>query len=135
MRADTLTGRYLSGREEIAVPERRRPTRGPRIRIEGATEHNLRGVDVEIPLGALTVVSGVSGSGKSTLVHDVLYRALERELSGGETSAKRHMGEGVGAYERMSGTGGIAKSSWSTRAPSAVPPAPIRSPTSRHGTK
>ncbi|HEX8450933.1 MAG TPA: excinuclease ABC subunit UvrA [Longimicrobium sp.] len=107
MHADTLTGRYLSGREEIAIPERRRPTRGPRIRIEGATEHNLRGVSVEIPLGALTVVSGVSGSGKSTLVHDVLYRALERELSGGETSAKRHMGEGVGAYERMSGTGGI----------------------------
>ena len=107
MRADTLTGRYLSGREEIAVPERRRPVRGPRIRIEGAREHNLRGVDVEIPLGALTVVSGVSGSGKSTLVHDVLFRALERELSGGETSAKRHLGEAVGAYDRMSGTGGI----------------------------
>jgi excinuclease ABC subunit A len=107
LHADTLTGRYLSGREEIAVPERRRPVRGPRIRIEGAREHNLRGVDVEIPLGALTVVSGVSGSGKSTLVHDVLYRALERDLSGGETSAKRHLGEAVGAYDRMSGTGGI----------------------------
>ncbi len=107
MVADTLTGRFLSGREEIAVPARRRGTGGPRLRIEGAREHNLRGVDVEIPLGALTVVSGVSGSGKSTLVHDVLYRALERELSGGETSAKRHMGEAVGAYDRMSGTGGI----------------------------
>jgi excinuclease ABC subunit A len=107
MEADTLTGRYLSGREEIAVPAKRRSVRGPRLRIEGAREHNLRDVSVEIPLGALTVVSGVSGSGKSTLVHDVLYRALERELSGGETSAKRHMGEEVGAYDRMSGTGGI----------------------------
>jgi len=107
MEADTLTGRYLSGREEIAVPAKRRSVRGPCLRIEGAREHNLRDVSVEIPLGALTVVSGVSGSGKSTLVHDVLYRALERELSGGETSAKRHMGEEVGAHDRMSGTGGI----------------------------
>ncbi|MEW5930202.1 MAG: excinuclease ABC subunit UvrA [Gemmatimonadota bacterium] len=105
LEADTLTGRYLSGREEIAVPERRRRTGGPRLRITGAREHNLRGVDVEIPLGALTVVSGVSGSGKSTLVHDVLYRALERELSGGETSAKRHLGEAVGAYDALSGAG------------------------------
>ena len=105
LEADTLTGRYLSGREEIAVPERRRRTGGARLRITGAREHNLRGVDVEIPLGALTVVSGVSGSGKSTLVHDVLYRALERELSGGETSAKRHLGETVGAYDTLSGAG------------------------------
>ncbi len=105
LEADTLTGRYLSGREEIAVPERRRRTGGARLRITGAREHNLRGVDAEIPLGALTVVSGVSGSGKSTLVHDVLYRALERELSGGETSAKRHLGETVGAYDTLSGAG------------------------------
>ncbi len=105
LEADTLTGRYLSGREEIAVPERRRRTGGARLRITGAREHNLRGVDVEIPLGALTVVSGVSGSGKSTLVHDVLYRALERELSGGETSAKRHLGETVGAFDTLSGAG------------------------------
>ncbi|MET0396657.1 MAG: excinuclease ABC subunit UvrA [Longimicrobiaceae bacterium] len=105
LEADTLTGRYLSGREEIAVPERRRRTGGARLRITGAREHNLRGVDVEIPLGALTVVTGVSGSGKSTLVHDVLYRALERELSGGETSAKRHLGETVGAFDTLSGAG------------------------------
>jgi excinuclease ABC subunit A len=62
-------------------------------------------VDVEIPLRALTVVTGVSGSGKSTLVHDVLYRALERELSGGDTTAKRHLGETVGAFEGLSGAG------------------------------
>jgi excinuclease ABC subunit A len=105
LRADTLTGRYLSGREEIPIPPRRRHVAGARIRLEGAREHNLRGDRVEIPVGALTVVTGVSGSGKSTLVHDVLYRALERELSGGESTARRHLGETVGAYDRLSGAG------------------------------
>ncbi|HSU12916.1 excinuclease ABC subunit UvrA [Longimicrobium sp.] len=105
LRADTLTGRYLSGRESIPVPTRRRHVTGAKIRLEGAREHNLQGDRVEIPVGALTVVTGVSGSGKSTLVHDVLYRALERELSGGETSAKRHLGEAVGAFDRISGSG------------------------------
>jgi excinuclease ABC subunit A len=103
--ADTLTGRYLSGSEQIEVPDRRRAVDGPRLRITGATEHNLRGVDMEIPLRALTVVTGVSGSGKSTLVHDVLYRALERELSGGDTTAKRHLGETVGDFESLTGAG------------------------------
>jgi excinuclease ABC subunit A len=105
LEADTLTGRYLSGREEIAVPTRRRHVAGPRLRLDGASEHNLRGDRVEIPLSALTVVTGVSGSGKSTLVHDVLYRALERELSGGETTAKRHLGETVGRFDRLQGAG------------------------------
>jgi excinuclease ABC subunit A len=106
MEADTLTGRFLSGREEIAVPAKRRPGRN-RLRLEGAREHNLLGDAVEIPLGVLTVVTGVSGSGKSTLVHDVLYRAVERELSGGETSAKRHLGEAVGRFDRLAGTAGL----------------------------
>jgi excinuclease ABC subunit A len=106
LEADTLTGRYLSGRQEIAVPERRRPGAGW-LRVRGAREHNLRGVDAEIPLGALTVVTGVSGSGKSTLVHDILYRGVERALSGGETSAKRHLGETVGAFDEISGTGAL----------------------------
>jgi excinuclease ABC subunit A len=103
LEADTLTGRYLSGRDGIRIPLRRRDGNGSRLRIEGAREHNLQGIDVEIPLGTLTVVTGVSGSGKSTLVHDVLYRAVERALSGGETTAKRHLGESVGAYDRLSG--------------------------------
>ncbi|HYW11731.1 MAG TPA: excinuclease ABC subunit UvrA [Longimicrobium sp.] len=105
LEADTLTGRYLSGRERIEIPARRRPVEGPKLRLEGAREHNLQGDAAIFPLGALTVVTGVSGSGKSTLVHDVLYRAVERDLSGGETSAKRHLGETVGAYDRLAGVG------------------------------
>src|SRR5690606_24676103 len=76
--------------------------------LRGARLHNVRGVDVDVPLGALTVVTGVSGSGKSTLVHDVLYRALEREL-GGETSAKEHLGEGVGVYDALLGAARISE--------------------------
>jgi excinuclease ABC subunit A len=99
---DTATGRYLSGRSAITVGKPR-GLDGPCLTLRGATQHNLRDVDVEIPLGTLTVVTGVSGSGKSTLVHDVLYRAAERELGSGETSAKEHLGEVVGAYEAIEG--------------------------------
>ena len=97
-----LTGEYLTGKREIPIPTERRRI-GPRwITLTGAREHNLRGIDVRIPIGALSVVTGVSGSGKSTLVHDVLYRALETHLTG-ESSAKRHLGEAIGEYDALTG--------------------------------
>ena len=97
-----LTGQYLTGARTIPLPAARRSLGKRWLTLTGAREHNLRGVDVRIPLGALTVVTGVSGSGKSTLVHDVLFRALEQRITG-EHSAKQHLGERVGAFDDITG--------------------------------
>ena len=77
----SLTGKYLSGELEIPVPKRRRAGSGKFLEIRGAAENNLKGIDVKIPLGVMTCVTGVSGSGKSSLVNMVIYRALAAELS------------------------------------------------------
>jgi excinuclease ABC subunit A len=91
----SLTAKYLRGELSIPVPAARRKGTPQRIRLFGATEHNLKGVDIEIPLNTLTCVTGVSGSGKSTLVHDVLYAALKR--------AKGDWDRKVGAHQRLEG--------------------------------
>jgi excinuclease ABC subunit A len=99
--ADSLTGRYLSGALSIAVPAARRARNGKSLTIRGARQHNLKNVDVEIPLGLLTVVTGVSGSGKSTLVNEILYRSLAREVYGSH--------EEPGAHDSIEGVANIDK--------------------------
>jgi excinuclease ABC subunit A len=76
----SITGEYLSGRKKIAVPKNRRKAKPVSIQIKGATENNLKNLDVKIPLGVFNCVTGVSGSGKSTLVNEVLYKNLAKEL-------------------------------------------------------
>jgi excinuclease ABC subunit A len=92
----SLTAKYLRGDLAIPVPSTRRRGSGQKLRLLGATEHNLKNIDVEIPLNTLTCITGVSGSGKSTLVHDVLYSAVKRAKGGSE---KR-----LGAHRKVEGT-------------------------------
>ncbi len=99
LKADTLTGKYLSGRKKIEVPSKRRKGNGKQITIEGAYENNLKGVSVSFPLQKMVVVTGVSGSGKSTLVHDTLYSGIVKELGG--------VVEKVGKCRRISGINNV----------------------------
>ncbi|RVU53861.1 excinuclease ABC subunit UvrA [Anaerosphaera multitolerans] len=78
---ESITGAYLSGRKKIEVPTERRPYNGKKIEIFGASENNLKDVNVEIPLGQFIAVTGVSGSGKSSLINEILYKALSQKLN------------------------------------------------------
>ena len=86
---DSITGQYLSGRKFIPVPAKRRKPKGW-LKIRGAAENNLKDIDVDIPLGVFTCVTGVSGSGKSSLINEILYKALARKLNRAKTIAGKH---------------------------------------------
>ena len=77
----SLTGKYLSGKLSIPVPEKRKKGNGFSLSVKGAAEHNLKNVNADIPLGTLTCVTGVSGSGKSSLVNEIIYKASAKELN------------------------------------------------------
>ena len=87
---NSVTGEYLSGRKKIPVPIKRRSGNGRFLRVVGAAENNLRGVDVEFPLETFTCVTGVSGSGKSSLVNEILYKKLGADLNRTKTRAGKH---------------------------------------------
>ena len=78
----SITGDYLSGRKKIKVPEKRRKSNGLSIEVKGATQNNLKNINVKFPLGQFICVTGVSGSGKSTLVNEILYKTIARDLNG-----------------------------------------------------
>ena len=99
---NSITGQYLSGKKKIEIPESRRPGNGNFIKIKGAKENNLKNIDVEIPLGTMTCVTGVSGSGKSSLINSILYQTLARDLNRARTVPGRSDGiEGIEYLDKV----------------------------------
>jgi excinuclease ABC subunit A len=100
----SLTGRYLAGELRIQIPARRRQPGAHKLRITGARAHNLKRIDLEIPLGMLVAITGVSGSGKSSLLHDVLYRALaiaKRQTNGSNGGASAKLWDDIAGDEYL----------------------------------
>lgn len=87
---ESITGQYLSGQKKIPVPKQRRKGNGKFLKIVGAKQNNLKNIDVEIPLGTFTCVTGVSGSGKSSLINEILYKSLASQLNGARLKAGDH---------------------------------------------
>ncbi len=87
---ESITGQYLSGKKKVEIPETRRPGNGKFLEIVGASQNNLRNVDVKLPLGELVCITGVSGSGKSSLINEILYKKLAAELNRAHTFAGSH---------------------------------------------
>ncbi|MBL8798927.1 MAG: excinuclease ABC subunit UvrA, partial [Planctomycetia bacterium] len=119
---DSLTGQYLTGRKQIPQPKQRRPGSGQKLRIVGARHHNLKNIDVDVPLGVFVGVTGVSGSGKSSLINDILLeglRASGRRDSEDEGNGSESNGDGnsgltptarlIGAHDRIEGVEQIDK--------------------------
>lgn len=87
---ESITGQYLSGRKKIEIPKERRTPNGKYITVKGATENNLKNIDIDIPLGVITCVTGVSGSGKSSLVNEIIFKQLSKTLNNSRIKAGAH---------------------------------------------
>lgn len=98
----SITGQYLSGKKAIAVPEERRKGNGKYLKVIGASENNLKGIDVTVPLGELVCITGVSGSGKSSLVNEIIFKKLSAELNGAKSFPGKHIAfEGIDNLDKV----------------------------------